>query len=858
MTAGSGHPTRRAFIARLMATAAWPIAASGAFPERAFAAPICEGASTPSLTLTVGRSGDRCLQLLLEEHFLDIPAPVEVPKDAALDWSPNPDDRFGGKGRFGGVAGNFSGRNNTTTPQLFFPWPMLTGQVPHVVDPREASWTGALPADIPDTWEVLVDGSAVAVEAVFRKTVPIRTARTEPENLVHDSRHLLSLILARPVPPGARIEIRAPGLEVPVATESRPLPSEAVHVCHAGYSLLGPKKAYVGLWLGVDRNGNHGSTDRFLSDNTTWRLVDDDTGETVMLGLLRLSKPVDEPHLEDLNFNGCDIYEADFSLLDHAGTFRVVVDGFGSSVPFQVDENPYAEVFRLAARWYFHQRSGCAIDAEHGEGRVRPRNGHPEDGLAIWQTGVQLGRTSEGFMWEPYSPVYLARQPRDAASPDAWGGWHDAGDWDRRVQHMDAVYQMATMVEMFDSARNLHMNIPESGKTFADPAVQARKNADDLGDGETVLPDLIHEALWGVSLWRRTQMPDGGIIGGVEYSLDGIAGSVSWNPLQRTYAYAPEEWAAYRFVEGAAKLGHVIATVCGDEVLGAALLAEAEEAWTWAEAQYASGSANDSETSAKNVGRSRLRAAAVLYRATGNPDARQAFDMHNPFLPRSPEGNFDTGPGHYSYACYDYVLARKEGRSVDDEIADKIAGWVAGKLSWEQRIGQDYGLHNTSKYGWGAGWFRFGPGSNWRAGEVGLDYLATGGNAARIRDIVIEGMWFGLGCNPSNTSFVQGLGKRDFGDPLVVDLEGFCMVPGQVSLGVAAGEMRDFEKQKLARAIHPASQDQWPRYAQIFESSSAVLCAEFDMRGNVLEWLFACGFACEVIEKAKAHKTGVN
>lgn len=807
----------------------------------------CRGGNASDLTVTPGLCGDRCLQLRIEERFIEVPEPVEVPKGAAIRWSPDPDDRFGGQGTFDGLWGNFSGQSHSTAAQLFFPWPSVTGGPPQIIDPDEADRSGALPADDPATWEVTADGAPIPVAAVFRKTVPIGTVRTAPEDIVHDLRHLVSLVLAQPVTSGARIEIRTPSLDVATVTASPTLPSETIHVCHAGYPASGPKKAYVGMWLGVDSDGNDGSTDAFLSEATGWRLVDTGTGEAVAEGKLQRVKPADEPHFDEMNFNGCDIYQADFSSVERSGDYRVEVGGFGSSVTFPVAGNPYAEALRLAARWYFHQRSGCAIDAEHGEVRVRPRNGHPDDGLTVWQTGVQLGRTSEGFQKEPYAPLLLADQPREVANPDAWGGWHDAGDWDRRIQHMDAVYQIANMVEMFGSARGLHMNIPESGQPFAHPAVHARKTATDRGDGSTVLPDLIHEALWGISLWRRTQAPDGGIIGGVEYSMDGIAGSVSWNPLQRAYAYAPEEWAAYNFVMGAAKLGHVIGTVCGDKVLGADLVAEADAAWAWAEAQVAAGSDSDSEEAAKRVGRARVRAAAVLYRASGNAEARRVFEMHNPFEPKSEEGSLGTRPADFPYPCHDYVLAGEEGRAVDPEIAGKILGWIEGKLDRDKRIGQDYGLHNTAQYPWGLGWFRFGPGSNWRAAEAGLDYLFTGGDADRIRDIVIEGMWFGLGCNPSNTSFVQGLGKRDFADPLTKDLEGFCKVPGQICFGVAGGEMRGFEKNKLEGAIHPADQMDWPRYAQIFESSSAILCAEHGMKSNTMEWLFACAFACEVI-----------
>lgn len=840
--------SRRGFIARLLSGVAVLPGVTFGFPKVALADIGC-GAG-PGLSITVGRAGDRCLQLLVEDRQIDSLPRMTVPPGATVDWAPDPDDRFGGQGRLDGVAGNFSGRDHLTASQLFLPWPSVSGTRPDLFAPAGVNAVGTLFADDPAKWQVLIDGRQVPVEKVYRKSVPIRTVRTTPLVHVHDQRHLVSLMLGTLISEGARVEIIATGLTVDAVIIGPDQLCEAVHVCHVGYPVTGSKKAYVGLWLGVDREGNPGNTDTFLSERTNWRLVDAIGGATVANGVLKRIKRSDEAHFDDLNFNGCDIYQADFSAVSQEGEFRVEVEGLGSSVPFEIALAPYDEVLRLAARWYFHQRSGCEITADHGEGRTRPRNGHPDDGLKVWQTKVLLGRTSEGFQSEPAASELMGRQPREIENPDAWGGWHDAGDWDRRIQHTDAVYEMALIIEMFKTARGLQLNLPESGRPYADPAVKSRKGPNDQGDGATVLPDLIHEALWGISLWRRTQGRDGSIIGGVEYSLDGIAGSVSWNPIQRTFAYGPEEWAAYRFVMGAAKLGHVIASVCGDKVLGAALVAEAVAAWDWAEQQVAAGSANGDALAGAKIDSARIRASGVLYRASGHTGARDFFEAHNPFRPLSEKGRLGTRSDDFPYLCHDYVQAGLEGREVKAEITEAVTTWFAAKLDRGISIGSDYGLHATAQYPWGAGWYRFGPGSNWRAGEAAMDWLATNGNSDRIRDIVIEGLWFGLGCNPSNVSFVQGLGKRDFSDPLMIDLEGFCKVPGEISIGVAGGEMRDWEKAKLEGTLHPADQSVWPRYAQIFESRSAVLCAEHAMNANALEWLFASAFAVEVLNAA--------
>ncbi|MFY0691635.1 MAG: glycoside hydrolase family 9 protein [Paracoccaceae bacterium] len=831
-----------------MGTAALPCLLGGgwdgAFVSAAHAQPMS------GLSVSVGRAGTNCLQLLIEDRRLTSPAPVEVPPDAETLWTPKPDTRFGGAGQLNGVVGNFSGLRHTSAPQLFTPWPRATRRPHALFDPLRKRGDGSLPADDPLIWQVEVDGMSLPVAHIYRKSLPIRTARMSPRALAHEQRHLISLILPLPLKEGAHVRIRAPRLDIPAQTLKPQTPCEAVHVCHAGYALQGPKKAYVGLWFGTDREGAAGNTDPYLSDETLWRLVSETTGQPVAHGHLERVKSGEEPHFDDVNFNGCDIYEADFSAVVAEGSYRIEIERLGASVPFPIEKDPYAEALRLSARWYFNQRSGCAISSTHGEGRSRPRNGHPEDGLEVWQSDVRLGRTSEGFSRDPEASEELRKTSRTVTNPDAWGGWHDAGDWDRRIQHMDAIYTMAKIIELFPSSRDLHLNIPESGKVFSDPAIKARKDGSDRGDGKTVLPDLIHEALWGLSLWRRTQGADGSIIGGVEYSMDGIEGSVSWNPVQRAYAYAAEEWAAYRFTTAAAALGHVIYRFCGDRTLGRALISEAEAAWDWAEEQVRAGSADDSDRALTRVTRARIRAAGPLYRAAGHGGARSVFEAHNPFRPQSEAGSLGTRPGNFPYPALDYAFAGNEGRPIHTEIADVIRNWTATKLKHAQRIGRDYGLHNTAQYGWGLGWFRFGPGSNWRAGEAGLTWMTSRKSSAALRDLVVEGLWFALGCNPSNTSFIQGLGQRDFSDPLALDLRGYGPVPGQISFGVAGGRMRPFERRKLKGSIHPADQMDWPRYAQIFESSRAVLCAEHGMKSNAMEWLFACAMAAEMLKQS--------
>jgi hypothetical protein len=74
----------------------------------------------------------------------------------------------------------------------------------------------------------------------------------------------------------------------------------------------------------------------------------------------------------------------------------------------------------------------------------------------------------------------------------------DAGDWDRRVQHLKSGLLLLELAELFpDYFGSLSLNIPESGNG---------------------LPDVVNEALWNIDFFRRLQTAAGGIRGGIESS----------------------------------------------------------------------------------------------------------------------------------------------------------------------------------------------------------------------------------------------------------------------------------------------------------------------------------------------------
>jgi len=96
--------------------------------------------------------------------------------------------------------------------------------------------------------------------------------------------------------------------------------------------------------------------------------------------------------------------------------------------------------------------------------------------------------TGNGLNSEDTNFGGLTRGKTDALVPDAWGGYMDAGDWDRRIQHLAVSLYLLELAELFpDYFSRVSLNLPESN------------------DG---LPDIVSEALFTLDCYRRMQTPE--------------------------------------------------------------------------------------------------------------------------------------------------------------------------------------------------------------------------------------------------------------------------------------------------------------------------------------------------------------
>ena len=118
----------------------------------------------------------------------------------------------------------------------------------------------------------------------------------------------------------------------------------------------------------------------------------------------------------------------------------------------------------------------------------------------------------------------LAEKRTDRLLPDAWGGHMDAGDWDRRIQHLIVTRYLIELAELFpDYFAGLSLNIPESSNA---------------------IPDVVDEGLFNLDCYRRMQTAEGGIRGGIESSEHPRHGEGSWQESLDVMAYAPGIWSS--------------------------------------------------------------------------------------------------------------------------------------------------------------------------------------------------------------------------------------------------------------------------------------------------------------------------
>ena len=255
---------------------------------------------------------------------------------------------------------------------------------------------------------------------------------------------------------------------------------EAIKTNQVAYSALSTKRfANMAIYLG---DGGTRKIEGALPGYTVYKLKKSGkVGKKICSGQVK--------EIGQDRSSGDFVYRIDLSQVPEGGLYKIVVDGYGSSYPFGVGSDFSQKLAYVSFRSLFNQRCGIQIIEPYSDFSYRTKRCHE----TIYQT---------------YDRIAEARLVVKGTEPtiQAWGGYHDAGDADRRTYHMDVPSTLLTTYEAFPELfTDNQFNIPD--------IFDEQFNILGKGNG---IPDILDEAEWGTMFWKYFQEEDGQIPWGTE------------------------------------------------------------------------------------------------------------------------------------------------------------------------------------------------------------------------------------------------------------------------------------------------------------------------------------------------------
>jgi len=560
-------------------------------------------------------------------------------------------------------------------------------------------------------------------KAVYRKSKPVdivNPARVFPK------RHYVYLELPFHLVKGQTYTLRMPDLrlnekEIAFKFDPTTTRSEAIHISHIGFRPDDPvKHAYLSVWLG---DGGSRAYDR----NLRFTLLDHETGTPAFAGAVNKAWPADRPEnmKRKQNHSLTDVAIIDFSTFSKPGTYRICIENIGCSYPFAIDESIWEKPFLTAMKGFYHQRSGISLGSPYSTYN-RPRPYHPDDGLKVYASAVTLMETRNGLnlLRESNNFEALNRHATDRVIDNAWGGYFDAADWDRRIQHLGSSRFHLELLELYpEYFTHLDLNIPES---------------------DDAVPDLLDEALFNLDCYRRLQTAEGGIRGGIEAAEHPVRGETSWLESLKVMAYAPGPWSSYLYSNVTARAAYLLRPFAAERA--AVLEQSAQRAWVWADANVSRFEQKyEKHSQWAKVIEERNLAALELYRLTGKSH------WHDHFLEDSVLVSTKRSRGQRHAAFLYARLPEDLGQAHLKEAAEKVLlADAATALAFARK--NAWGLVSSNPSGSvGTAWFSTPDliplmRAHYLTGERAY-YAAT-----------VRGVLFSLGANPMNMTYTTGVG----------------------------------------------------------------------------------------------------
>lgn len=577
-----------------------------------------------------------------------------------------------------------------------------------------------------------------APQSVFRKSKPSDLGMIGQFKFDYTTENRVYLVLPVAFEPGKSYQVtyRSSRLAPSSFTLNNRLRSPALHVSQLGYRPDDPAKmAFLSCWMGSGGGLKYPPVLYF-------KIIDEATGTAVFESASTLAKPAYEKN-EDFykkNYNGTDVYEMDFAALERPGRYRVCIDSIGCSYPFEIADDAWRKAFTVAARGFYHQRSGIALGEPYTTYK-RPRAFHPADGLVVYASKAPLMDTGNGLNQKDSNFGNLVKGKTSETVPNLWGGYMDAGDWDRRIQHLKSTYLLLELAELFpDYFAGLSLKIPESNDA---------------------LPDIVNEALFNLDFYRRLQQPAGGVRGGIESSEHPRHGEASYQESLTVMTYAPDVFSSYFYAATAARAARCLSSRAPEKA--AVYRESALRAMNWAE--------NDREREEKvylmakhpAVRDARNFAAAELFSLTGEPRWNELFLATTDYSKTNGAVEFhcdslDQGEGAWVYARTDRpgvneFVKKNCRKTIVEDAAFRVASTMRSAFRW-------------GKHPWMP--VVYGTLSSPEGCVCVARAHALTGEQKYLRALVLATQTGG-GANPLNMCYTTGLGANSPRHPLQLD-----------------------------------------------------------------------------------------
>jgi endoglucanase len=470
------------------------------------------------------------------------------------------------------------------------------------------------------------------------------------------------------------------------------------------------------------------------------------------------------------NRAGTFVFELDYSAWkpERIGAYRLHIAGLGVSDAFEISDNAWLDVSRTMIGGLYNHRSGVELDGRFGYSR--PAAFRPVPDLVIRESRLPLAWSSEapdgGFVpfAEAAKPGFLG----DGTMPDSyWGGYMDAGDWDRRIQHLDIANLMLTLLETGSAEGALpeRLGLPASSIALEDARFA---EADDL-------PDILQESLWGVEFYRRLQLADGSVRGGVESDEHPLLGSASYLEHRQVFAYAPDPMSTYIYAATAGRLARVLRQF-GKASLADLYSASAHAAWGAAEKGYANpdlayadaivageaaGLFSEVPWQARKTllqektGTYRVATAAALFRL-------DAQTVHRQIAEQALSGDWNLYM-HKGDAAWDYIRSAGSDPALRQKMEQLILDEVQLVVSAQSSSAYPSMKHPYTPAGWGQGG---PPDYSQTQSFIRAHYLSGNPAILGLMEDTLRGL---VGANQTGLSLITGLGARPIMHPLHED-----------------------------------------------------------------------------------------